>query len=266
MTAKVQHRHICCIAVPFIFGLVLLCGCSKATKNVSVIASTWGTSEHQDCIFAHDSMYCIAPSMKTVLGRPVDIYKTKDGKPVPRTDMIFNLSANIVHAMEIMRADAHKDAHTEIGNYATSFSAAPVDYSLWDCSKTGSGSPAISCEMRKKPEGKAVDFFKNREADAAEDDFLRSLTPEVLAQKCSTPARATEDGISTSKFYKTTPGLPLSIRFDTIKSKVHPDIDEIETEEDLPKGQARHIFWWVSSNDTMSSAALIAKEFPCLQR
>jgi hypothetical protein len=264
MTAKASLRHFWCIVVPFIFGL-MICGCSKATKTVSVIASTWGTGEHQDCIFAHDNIYCIAPTMKTVLGRPIDMYKT-NGKPVPRTDMIFDLSAYIVHAMEIMRADAHKDAHTEIGSFATSFSTPTVDYSLWDCYKTGAGSPAISCELRKKPEGKAVDFFKNREADAAEDDFLRTLTPEVLAQKCGAPSRATEDGISVSKFYKTATGLPLSIRFDTIKSKDHPAIDLIQTEEDLPKDQAKHIFWLVSSNDTMRSAALIAKEFPCLQR
>jgi hypothetical protein len=249
--------------VGLLLGLAILAasGCGK-TATISVMAQPWGTGQHQDCIYAHDNIYCIMPTANEVMGRRLDraVY-VKDKKPVPRTEVLFGMGFELVRNMEKLRPKI-KDGEADTGTYETRFSASPVDYSLWDCNKTGSASPAISCKLTKKPEGKSLEFIEKKKAQAAADDFLRALTKEELARRCGAPVNSTQDSISYSVFYATTSGMPLSFRFDTFSS--HPSLDMVESEETRDKDAARHIFWWASSNSSLDETALITKEFPCL--
>jgi hypothetical protein len=67
-----------------------------------------------------------------------------------------------------------------------------MDFSLWDCYKTGVGSPAIVCNLKQKPtKGETALFIKAEKEQMehtrlAEDarTLVNSLTPTTLAEAC----------------------------------------------------------------------------------
>jgi hypothetical protein len=180
-----------------LLGLAILAtsGCGK-TATISVLAQPWGTGQHQDCIYAHDKIYCVVPTANEVLGRRLDRASyVKDKKPVPRTEILFGMEVELVRGMEKLRPKI-KEGEADTGKYETRFSTSPVDYSLWDCNKTGSASPAVSCKLTKKPEGKGLEYIEKKKAEAAADDFLRALTKEELARRCGVPVNSSQDSIS----------------------------------------------------------------------
>jgi hypothetical protein len=93
--------------------------------------------------------------------------------------------------VELKRHDALKEPGTDGGVYETKFvSHTPMDFSSWDCYKTGAGSPAIVCDLRQQPTKGESDAFVKAEREQegqsrleeSASNYLISLDPAELIE------------------------------------------------------------------------------------
>jgi len=143
-----------------------LTGCSK-TQTTPILSETWDTGQHRTCLYGHGRLYCGIPEQITVFKPPVTPY-----------------------FMESHRALVTDDKRTDSGTYETRFTShTPMDFSTWDCYKTGKGSPAIVCGLIHKPtREETTDFIKTEktqkdadEAERARKAELHRLAPAAVA-------------------------------------------------------------------------------------
>jgi hypothetical protein len=250
-----------------LLGAILLSGCSQ-TKTVSVLGMKWEIGQHQDCVYKAGNLYCIPANSPNVVGLPQRGWKDKAGKPVEmkRSELLFMQSVMLTHRVEANRAEALKEKDAETGTYDTKFSTGPVDYSIWDCLKTGVASPGISCTLTRKPSGdKDMQFIANKEQEEQLNDSFKELTMDGLQTKCGPPANTTSDSISRSLIYTPASGVPIAFRFETFGEHNPIMLDSAESQEakDDPK-VPRKIFWWKSASSA-HQAGILVKEMPCLK-
>ena len=262
------------------------CGCSTK-QSVGIMSDKWEAGQHQDCIFKADQLYCIAPG-PYAMGIRLQA-ATKDGKPIPRRTMLFSNAVEIIHVFERKWNEAGNDRTTGTGTYVAKFSERPIKYSIWDCFKTGAGSPSISCALSVKPSEKTMPFFIRKEEEAQMDDALKAMNMDGLQAKCGKPAVETSDGVSRSLIYMPDSGTPIAFRFATHgnaflldsaqsqEKKTSTDLrpkDPLPTDllprdllpKDLLPNAPLKIFWWKSAPSRgMREAGQLVKEMPCLK-
>ena len=250
-----------------IFVALLCAGCSNK-QPVKILSQTWAVGKHQDCIFAKQGLYCLPTSMKMFRQYNLEGFIDKDKKKLSRTDGIFILSVDIVHYLERNRAEAEKDPSAEVGTFEASFSAHPSDYSIWDCYKTGNGSPAIACQLTKEADSKTRDFNAKKEAAAKTDDALLGLTAASLINACSIPqATSTEQLYQVLKYPSARPGIPITLKFDnTFKgSSLLQDAETEEARSADGRYPKEHIFW-ARTYDSIYEAQKIGEQLPCINK
>lgn len=226
------------------------------------MSGKWEAGQHQDCIFRADRLYCI-PAGVDAMGIHFQA-KTKDGKPISRHMMLFSNSVEIIHIFERKRSEAWNDSNDDAGTYAAKFSERPTKYSIWDCLKTGGGSPGISCALSVKPSEKAMPFFTRKEGEARMDDALKAMNMDGLQAKCGKPALETSDGVSHSLIYTLDSGAPIAFRFATYGSAFL--LDSAQSQEKKAPNDPREISWWKSAPGRgMREAGQLVKEMPCLK-
>jgi hypothetical protein len=250
--------------------LALLCaGCSNSNKQpVKILSQTWAVGKHQDCIFARQGLYCLPATMKMFRQYNLEGFIDKEKKQLPRTDGMFILGVDIVHFMERNRADAERDPNSESGTFETSFSARPSDYSIWDCYKTGNGSPAIACQLTKETDSKARDFNAKKEAAAKTDDALLGLGAASLINACSSPqATSTDQLYQVLKYPSARPGISITLKFEN-PSRGSNRLQYVETEE--ARGADGHYpkehISWMRDYDSIYEAQKIEEQLPCINK
>jgi hypothetical protein len=251
-----------------LIGITLLCaGCSK-TKPVKILSGPWAVGKHQDCVYQGEGIYCLPTTMTKFRQYNFEGFIDKDKKKLARTDGIFILGVDIVHYLQRNRAEAEKDPSAESGTFETSFSNPPSDYSLWDCYKTGNGSPAISCHLTKEADSKTHDFNAKKEAAARTDDVLLDLTAASLTKSCSTPQSASLDDLyQMFKYPSARAEVPITLKFEN-PSHGSNHLEYVETEEargangQYPK---EHISW-MRFNDSLYEAQKIGDQLACLKK
>lgn len=167
-----------------LFGLLFSVGCSK-TQTTVLLAERWETGQHRSCLYGHKNLYCF----------PADFLEKLPKEQRQQATPYF---------MEMKRETLLKDKSSDGGSYATKFiSHTPMDFSTWDCYKTGAGSPAIVCSLTHKPtkeesaafvksEKEQEDAFVAERARKAElhrlgpsaAAYLRGLNPEDVVAAC----------------------------------------------------------------------------------
>ena len=253
-------------AAALLAAAILLSGCSQ-TKTVSVLGLKWEVGQHQDCVYKAGNLYCIPANSTNIVGLPVHGWKDKAGKPVEmkRSQLLFMQSVALTHGVEANRAEAARDKDAETGTYDTKFSASPVDYSIWDCLKTGVASPGISCTLTRKPSGdKDMQFIADKEQEEQLNDSFKELTMDSLQTKCGKPGNITSDSISRSLIYTPASGVPIAFRFETFGNHDPIKLDSARSQEPEDAKTPRRVFWWNSSSRA-HEAGVLAKEMPCLK-
>jgi hypothetical protein len=161
-----------------IFLTLFLAGCSKVQTTV-LLAEKWETGQHRTCLYGHKNLYCFERGEVEGL--------------LPLSKSIPDQRRLTPYLIESKRAKALEDPRTDGGSYETKFTShTPMDFSLWDCYKTGVGSPAIVCNLKQKPTKEETAVFIKAEKEQmehtrlAEDalTLLLKLTPTVLAEAC----------------------------------------------------------------------------------
>jgi len=156
--------------------------CSKV-KTVAVLTEKWDTGQHRTCMYGHEKLYCFKPDEIPSLQPPFTPY-----------------------TVESHRTELVKDPRTDGGTYETQFARhVPVDFSVWDCYKTGSGSPAVSCEQKHQPTAEETAAFMKAEKEQQEHHHLEEsahkymsrLSPSNLVQACGEGERSGGALIST---------------------------------------------------------------------
>ncbi|HEY5029791.1 MAG TPA: hypothetical protein VIK39_15395 [Candidatus Angelobacter sp.] len=239
----------------------LCCGCSTK-RTVGIMSDKWEAGQHQDCIFKADQLYCIPPGVDAIGIRFAS--QNQRWKAVPRRTMLFSNSVEIIHVFERKRSEARNDRNADTGTYAAKFSERPTKYSIWDCFKTGVGSPGISCALSVKPSEKAMPFFTRKEEEAQMDDVLKAMNMDGLQAKCGKPTSETSDGISRSLIYTPDSGTPIAFRFATYGNAFL--LDSAQSQEKKAPNDPLKIFWWKSAPSRgMREAGHLVKEMPCLK-
>jgi hypothetical protein len=155
--------------VPLGFALALTIACSKLQTTV-VLAEKWDTGQHRTCLYGHSRLYCAKPEEVITFKPPATPYK-----------------------MESHREEMVKDNRTDGGSYETKFTShTPTDFSVWDCYKSGTGSPAIVCDLSHKPTKEESDAFLKSEKEQEERgrleqvaaNYLIQLSPATLVAAC----------------------------------------------------------------------------------
>jgi len=155
--------------------LVLLfsVGCSK-TQTTPLLAEQWETGQHRSCLYGHRNLYCF----------PADFLEKLPTEQRKQTTPYF---------METKREALVRQPNTDGGSYDTKFTShTPMDFSVWDCCKTGTGSPAIVCDLKHKPTQEESDAFvksekereERRHLEEAASSYLEELQPATLIPAC----------------------------------------------------------------------------------
>lgn len=167
-----------------LLGLLFSVGCSR-TQTTTLLAEQWETGQHRSCLYGHKNLYCFPADFLEKL--PLE--QRKQATP---------------YLMETKREKILEDKRSDGASYETKFiSHTPMDFSTWDCYKTGKGSPAIVCDLKHKPTKEELAVFvktekeqedavvaeKARQAELhrlgpSADVYLRSLTPEDVVAAC----------------------------------------------------------------------------------
>jgi hypothetical protein len=162
--------------------LLFTVACSKV-QPTTILTEKWETGQHRQCVYGHQHLYCFQ-----VEELPVPVSKSKASLLAVMADRKFT-----PYFLESKRAEALKSPGTDGGVYDTKFvSHSPMDFSLWNCYKTGVGSPAISCDLAVRPTGKETALFVQVEKKQEElhrlgpaiAAHLRGLTPEDVIAAC----------------------------------------------------------------------------------
>jgi hypothetical protein len=246
----------------------MLLGCSR-TKTVNVIAMTWGIGQHEDCVYKNGNLYCVRPTVEAEAAKRL----SKGGKALSRSDVLFHQSVDIVANIDKHPDEIAKEKDAEQGTYDASFSSAPADYSIWDCLKTGTASPGISCTLARKVSGKEdTQFIAQREKELQDEAnrkeknlqynaILKKVTIESLQAKCGKPDSIKSDSISKSLIYTSGAQVPITFKFYTFGNERNLNSAESPDKPD----KRRDIFWW-KDNDLWNSATTLVEAMPCLQK
>jgi hypothetical protein len=218
-------------------------------------------------VYAKQNIYSLPTTLVMFRQYKLDGFLDKDKNHLPRTDAIFILGVDIVHYFDRNRAEAEKDPTAESGTFDTSFSTSPSDYSLWDCYKTGTGSPAIACQLTRQADAKARDSINKKELAIAVDDRLLNLTSEALTKICGSPRQTGQEPSQTVLDYPSSrQGIPLKFRFGSLTTP--PGLlQTVETEDAKgPDGRypREHVYWY-RGYDSLSDASRVAQELACLK-
>jgi hypothetical protein len=252
--------------IALLFLAVACTGCGT-TKNVNLLALTWPVGQHDDCFYAESKLYCLPGDLQTLDGRSLIVTDQKTGKTMDRRGVLYGRMVEVIHRLDINRPEIGKGKDAETGVFETKFDSKLTDYSMWDCYKTGVGSPAISCKLTKtlsQTHPKFQEYVAQQLALAKADEFLRGLKQDDLIKACGQPVRADKNSISISYFYTTAPGLPLKIEFDTLGTPSSPRLLHVSTEEEIPKDAFHQIMWTTYSSWLSKDLRVLMQEFPCL--
>ena len=165
-----------------VFLLLILVGCSR-THIATVVSEKWDVGQHQSCFYGHEDLFC---------GAMDDMKGTKsDGTAATPIDILLDQERTpyrlaLYREVQLRKA---KDLPPFSGVYETKFTSSAMDFSLWDCYRTGLGSPAIRCTLKLKPtkdetkqyvalEKEQADLHKRAPAIAR---FLRELRSKTDA-------------------------------------------------------------------------------------
>ena len=254
-------------AIAWVGAALLLTGCSQ-TKTVGILALKWEVGQHQDCVYKTANLYCIPANSENIVGLPLHGWKDKTGKPIEmtRSQLLFAQAVALTHRADQNRAEAARDRDAETGTYDAKFSASPVDYSIWDCMKTGVASPGISCALTRKRTDKDDQAIADKEREEQLNDSLKTLTMDGLQTRCGNPGSTASDSISRSLIYTSASGVPIAFRFDTFGEHNPILLESAESQEQRTDPKvARKIFWWKSSSSA-HAAGLLVKDMPCLKQ
>jgi hypothetical protein len=243
-------KQLCAILA--LAGAITTIGCSK-TQSTSVIAFKWNTGQHENCVYAHENIYCMVPEQW-----PID----------PETKGVsWNQVSKIPYRAEQERSELAKDPTAEAGTFDVKYSGSPMDFSLWDCFKTGVGSPAIQCDLKRKPSQAEIaqateDEKKQKEHDALAlkaHYFLEGLTKENLIQFCG--AGKSSPGLISEKIaYSDKDGNPDSMfEYSTYGSR-KGSLQNIEMAGTKP------VHWYNGSKIWKDDALMIVQTMPCLAK
>jgi hypothetical protein len=147
------------VFVPLGLALVFTVGCSKL-QTTAVLAEKWDTGQHRTCLYGHSRLFCVKPEEVTAFKPPTTPYK-----------------------MESLREGMAKDPRTDAGSYEAKFTShTPMDFSIWDCYKTGTGSPAIACNLTHKPTKEESASFVTSEKEQEQRSRLEQVASNYLMQ------------------------------------------------------------------------------------
>jgi hypothetical protein len=218
---------------------------------VKVLSENFGVGQHQDCLYARRTLYCLPHSVENFdsffgLGNTVT-----DRKPLSKTDALPKIAVDVVHYMERKRSKLEEDPSS--GTYEVKFSSGPSNYAVWDCYKTGGGSPEMDCRLTSEADRNVA----KREEMAKMDDVLLDLLPETLAKKCGSPQKTSRpDNISISLVYPSVrPDVSVEFRFFTYDAV---SLDTIQVSDS-------NRFWFIDA-DSIDLAPDVMKALPCLQK
>jgi hypothetical protein len=127
------------------------------------------------CVYDKQAIFCIPPTETKVADWDLSkMYDITTKRPTPRNVALLAISPAIVEIGRRAKA---------LSTYDASFSSAPTDYSLWDCTKTGKESPAITCTFLG---GHKSDEIKNIDNAFAVHGELLTLTQVKMSNLCPT--------------------------------------------------------------------------------
>jgi hypothetical protein len=230
----------------------MMAGCSK-TESTSIIAFKWSIGQHETCVYARSHIYCNSPEQWPAGPQP--------GK------VSWSVIAHVPYRAEQERSHLNRDATAEAGTYDVKYSKAPLDFSLWDCIKTGGGSPAITCELLRKPSDSEIaeandDERKTREHNALAlkaHSFLQGLTRERLAELCG-PGKVNTGFISDKITYANATGTADAIFEYATYGSNKGSLDTVHTSGPKPA------LWYHSSDVWKEDALNIVQGIPCLAK
>jgi hypothetical protein len=165
--------------LPVALALVFSTGCSQ-TQTATLLSDRWETGQHRSCLYGHRNLYCF----------PANFLDKLDQEQRIKTTPYF---------LETQRDKLTKENGSDGGSYEIKFvSHAPMDFSEWDCYKTGNGSPAIVCELVHKPSREELTEFvrtereqeDRRHLEEAASNFLMQLSPSGLITACGRAKQA----------------------------------------------------------------------------
>lgn len=269
----------------FLLGLLTVTtGCSGTKQTVNIVAEKWEVGQRQDCIYAHNSLtsekslYCVSPTLET-FGMGLNM---SDGAkeffpalwdkqhPLPpeqiRATELFMVSFSAVRSFEKESPAEMQKSGASVATYDTRFSAVPVDYSIFDCLKTGDGGRPIDCRMLKKPEGKELDWIKKNQQDAAISDHIKHLTVESLKKSCGDPVDTSNTSISTTLRYAVPSGKPVEFEFNTYSSHELDTVLQPDSNKKSGNRFSDSTFWWYKASGNFSDAGKAVKTMPCLMK
>lgn len=157
--------------------VLFITGCSK-TQITTLLAEKWDTGQHRTCLYGHQHLYCFQPDQMEA--GQVNLAELAARKLTP-------------YSIELKREEALKESGADGGVYETRFqSHTPMDVSSWDCYKTGSGSPAMVCDLKQQPTKAESESFVKAESEQKEQyhleetaaNYFTVLEPEELIAAC----------------------------------------------------------------------------------
>jgi hypothetical protein len=232
-------------------------GCSR-TQRVAVQGLLWDVGAHRDCVYDKQAIFCIPPTETKVgswdLSKMHDI-KTK--QPTPRNVALLAISPVIVEIGRRAKA---------FSTYDASFSSAPTDYSLWDCTKTGKESPAITCTFL---DGHNSDEIRNIDKAFAVHEELLTLTQVKMSSLCPT-SRVGHEALGGESEVLLDPSR--ASYFTTLEYATENGHLTFEFKRDdgsLNEVKGDNLLWlpetYFENDSHYMSALVISHEMPCLQ-
>ena len=232
-------------------------GCSR-TQRVAVQGILWDVGAHKDCVYDKQAIFCIPPTETKVAGWDLSkMYDTNTKEPTPRKVALLALSPNIV--------EVGKRTKT-FSTYDASFSSAPADYSVWDCTKTGKESPAITCTFIDEQESGEIEIINK--AFAVQEELL-TLTQVKMSGLCP-PTKIGHEDLGSKTDVVTNPGW--ANYFTTLGYTTEHEHLNFEFKRDsgsLSQVKGDHVLWMpevlFEYESHYNGARVISQEMPCLQ-
>lgn len=235
------------VSVVFLVLAALSMGCGK-TKTVNVVTDfKIDVGRQMSCIYSSGNLYCYSKLL------------------TPEETKKWVAHGGMVTAIQTLEKERSDNVTTgESGAYSSKFSKSPVDYSLWNCSKTGNVDPAIRCELQIAPDPTVV--AKTLDAVKFEESVLLPITQESLISACGKPRKTQESDISKWFYYPSThSGTLIRLEFDTYIKRPSGRLAYLDSVNEKTDEFVQGPLWNLDTGADESLKSKLNEYLPCLK-